>query len=232
MTKKLLTILCAALFAVTAAIAGEWDKMTTVTFSQPVELPGVVLPAGTYVFVLADSPTSRHVVRVFNKEQNHLFGTFLALPNVRLMPTSDTVLRFHERPRNAPEALRAWFYPGDSWGHEFVYPKAKAAELAKAENIPVLSADVRPAEKPEELMQAPVVAVTPENKEVEVAQVVQAPPQRPAPVAAAAPVVTPAAEPVATELPKTGSSLPLVALMGLFSLALAGAFRWLAQRIS
>ncbi|HSR08842.1 MAG TPA: hypothetical protein VLM42_16985 [Bryobacteraceae bacterium] len=102
MTKKLLTILCAALFAVTAAIAGEWDKMTTVTFSQPVELPGVVLPAGTYVFVLADSPTSRHVVRVFNKEQNHLFGTFLALPNIRLMPTSDTVLRFHERPRNAP----------------------------------------------------------------------------------------------------------------------------------
>jgi LPXTG-motif cell wall-anchored protein len=171
-------------------------------------------------------------VRVFNKDQNHLFGTFLALPNIRLMPTSDTVLRFHERPRNAPEALRAWFYPGDSWGHEFVYPRAKAVELAKAENIPVLSADVRPAEKPEELMQAPVMAVTPENKEVEVAQVVEAPPQRPAPVAAAAPVVTPSAEPVATELPKTGSSLPLVALMGLFSLALAGAVRRLAHTIS
>ncbi len=232
MTKKVLTIVCAALFGVTAAIAGEWDKMTTVIFSQPVELPGVVLPAGTYVFVLADSPTSRHVVRVFNKDQNHLFGTFLALPNIRLMPTSDTVLRFHERPRNAPEALRAWFYPGDSWGHEFVYPRAKAVELAKAENIPVLSADVRPAEKPEELMQAPVMAVTPENKEVEVAQVVEAPPQRSAPVAVAAPVVTPAAEPVARELPRTGSSLPLVALMGLFSLALAGAVRWLAHSIS
>ncbi|HSR08841.1 MAG TPA: LPXTG cell wall anchor domain-containing protein [Bryobacteraceae bacterium] len=105
-------------------------------------------------------------------------------------------------------------------------------ELAKAENIPVLSADVRPAEKPEELMQAPVVAVTPENKEVEVAQVVQAPPQRPAPVAVAEATPAPAAEPVAPELPKTGSSLPLVALMGLLSLALAGAFRLLARRIS
>lgn len=230
MIKKLLVTFCAALFAVTAAMAGEWDKMTTVTFSQPVELPGVVLPAGTYVFVLADSPTSRHIVRVFNKEQNHLYGTFLALPNIQLKPSSDTVLRFHERPRNAPEALRAWFYPGDSWGHEFVYPKAKAVELAQAEHIPVLSADVKPAEKPEELMQAPVMAVTPENKEIEVAQVVQAPPQRPAPVAVAE--ATPAPEPGAAELPKTGSSLPLVALMGLFSLALAGAFRLLARRIS
>ncbi len=201
--KKLLVTFCAALFAVTAAIAGDWDKMTTVIFSQPVELPGVVLPAGTYVFVLADSPSSRHIVRVFNKEQNHLYGTFLALPNIQLKPSSDTVLRFHERPRNAPEALRAWFYPGDSWGQEFVYPKVKAVELAQAEHIPVLSADVQPAEKPEELMQAPVVAVTPENKEIEVAQVVQAPPERPAPVVVAE--ATPAAEPVAPELPKTGS---------------------------
>lgn len=233
MSKKLLVIFCAALFAVSAAIAGQWDKMTTLTFSQPVELPGVVLPAGTYVFILADSPTSRHVVQVFNKEQNHLYGTFLALPNILLKPTGDTVLRFHERPQNAPQALRAWFYPGDSWGHEFVYPKAKAVELAQAEHIPVLSAEVKPAEKAEELMQAPVVAVTPEKKEIEVAQVVEAPPQRPAPVAvAAAPAATPAPEPVAQELPKTGSSLPMVALAGLFAIALAGAFRLLAHRIS
>src|SRR5438874_12560365 len=102
MGKRIVLVVGCALFAgVFSATAGQWDKLTTVTFSRPVELPGnVVLPAGKYVFLLADTPGSRHVVQVFNPEQNHLYGTFLALPNLRLKPTGDTVLRFDERARN------------------------------------------------------------------------------------------------------------------------------------
>ena len=217
---------CALFFGIFAATAGQWDKLTTVTFSRPVELPGVVLPAGTYVFLLADTPSSRHVVQVFNPEQNHIYGTFLALPNMRLKPTSDTVMRFEERPRNAPEALRAWFYPGDGWGHEFVYPKVKAAELAATAHVLVPAAEVTPTEKPEEILEAPVVAITPEKKEVEIAQAVQPPP------IAATPAPAPAPAPPAQELPKTASPIPLVALLGLTSLGLAGAFRWIAKRVS
>lgn len=224
MGKRIALIVSCALFAVFSATGGQWDKLTTVTFSRPVELPGLVLPAGKYVFLLADTPTSRHVVQVFNPEQNHLYGTFLALPNLRLKPTGETVMHFEERPVNAPEALRAWFYPGDSFGQEFVYPKVKAAELAAASHVLVPAAEVTLTQKPEELLEAPVVAITPESKEVEIAQEVQPPPR-------AAPALVAAAEP-APELPKTASQIPLVALLGLSSLGLAGAFRWIAKRVS
>jgi hypothetical protein len=225
MGKRIALIVSCALFTVFSATGGQWDKLTTVTFSRPVELPGMVLPAGKYVFLLADTPTSRHVVQVFNPEQNHLYGTFLALPNLRLKPTGETVMNFQERPVNAPEALRAWFYPGDSFGQEFVYPKVKAAEFAATAHVMVPSAEVTPTEKPEELMEAPVVAITPEREEVEIAQAVEPPPfTAPAPVAAA--------EPAPTELPKTASPIPLVALLGLSSLGLASGFRWIAKRLS
>ena len=66
------------------------------------------------------------------------YATILAIPNYRLRATDKTVITFRERPAGQPEALRAWFYPGRNWGEEFVYPKAKAIELAKATNTPVL----------------------------------------------------------------------------------------------
>jgi hypothetical protein len=227
MGKRIALIVSCALFTVFSATGGQWDKLTTVTFSRPVELPGMVLPAGKYVFLLADTPTSRHVVQVFNPEQNHLYGTFLALPNLRLKPTGDTVMNFQERPANSPEALRAWFYPGDSFGQEFVYPKVEATELAVASHVMVPAAEVTPTEKPEELMEAPVVAITPEREEVEIARAVEPPP-----IAAPAPAPVAAAEPAPAELPKTASPIPLVALLGLSSLGLAGGFRWAAKRVS
>jgi len=153
----------------------------------------------------------------------------LAIPNWRLTPTENTVMPFEERPRGNPEALRAWFYPGDNFGQEFVYPKKRAAELAVATHQMVLSGPVTPTEKPEELAETPVVAVTPENKEVEIAQEV-----RPAPAqtqvlaqAAPAPVAAPPAAPA--ELPKTGSELPLLILVGVGSLGLAGVLKLIAK---
>jgi hypothetical protein len=223
-----LTLGCALLFAVSVATAGQWDKKTTVTFSGPVELPGVVLPAGTYVFILADTPSSRHVVQVFNPDQNHLYGTFLALPNIRLTRTGDTVIRFDERAANKPQALRAWFYPGDSWGHEFVYPKVRAEQLAETTHQMVLSADVTPTEKAEELTEAPVVAVTPEKQEVEVAQEVQAAPTQTLAQAEPRPAA-PTPEPAAA-LPRTASPLPLIALLGLLSFSIATALRVIYKR--
>ena len=63
------TVLC-MMFSSTAS-AQRWDKKTTVTFSAPVEIPGInaqVLPAGTYVFRLLDALSDRNVVQVFNKD--------------------------------------------------------------------------------------------------------------------------------------------------------------------
>ena len=138
-------ILCLALVALAfsaGAKADEWNKKTIVTFSAPVEIPGVgaqVLPAGTYVFKLLDSQSDRHIVQIFNERQDHVFSTILAIPNYRLQATDKTVMTFRERAAGQPEAIRAWFYPGNRWGQEFVYPKTRAIELAKLTNQPVLA---------------------------------------------------------------------------------------------
>jgi hypothetical protein len=127
-----------------SARAGEWDRKTSITFSGPVEIPGVhlkgygVLPAGTYVFKVLDSASDRHIVQIFSKDELTVYATILAIPNLRLKVTDKTVITFRERPAGEPEALRAWFYPGRQWGEEFVYPKARAIVLAKETNTPVL----------------------------------------------------------------------------------------------
>jgi LPXTG-motif cell wall-anchored protein len=211
-----------------SAKADAWDKKTTITFSGPVEIPGVhlqgygVLPAGTYVFKVLDSGSDRHIVQIFSKDELTVYATILAIPNYRLKATDKTVMTFRERPAGQPEALRAWFYPGKEWGEEFVYPKARALVLAKETNTPVL---FTPAEiTPEvtvaiktpaepvvvELVKAPVMAIQPTGEEVQIAQVVTPPPA----------TLLAQNEPV-RHLPATGSSLPLVALFGM--LALAGA---------
>ncbi|MEQ1885062.1 MAG: hypothetical protein ABL967_08370 [Bryobacteraceae bacterium] len=208
------------------AVADQWDKKTTVTFSKPVEFPNTVLPAGTYVFKLLDSAQNRHVVQVFNKEENHIYTTVLAIPNYRLKPTTETVMRFGEAIRDNPEPIRAWFYPADSFGQEFVYPKKRAMELAVTTHVPVLAAPVTPTEKPEEMMREPVVAVTPERKEVEVTEVTGKP-EAPRMIAQAAP---PPAMPA--ELPKTASPVPMLITIALSALGLAGVTRVYAKYIS
>jgi hypothetical protein len=224
------TVFCMALLgaALSPSLkADAWDRKTVITFSGPVEIPGVhltgwgVLPAGTYVFKVVDSASDRHIVQIFSKDELTVYATILAIPNYRLKATDKTVMTFRERPAGEPEALRAWFYPGREWGEEFVYPKAKAIELAKVANAPVLAIPTevklevaKPAE-PEvvaTLKQIPVIAVQPTGEEVEIAQVVQSPP--PAEIAVTRP------EPEA--LPATASSLPLIGLLGLASLAIAG----------
>jgi hypothetical protein len=221
------------------AKADDWNNKTVMTFSAPVQIPGVhlkgwgVLPAGTYVFKLLDSQSDRHIVQIFNKDETVVYATILAIPNYRLKATGKTVVTFRERPAGEPEALRAWFYPGKVWGDEFVYPRAKAVALAQANNTVVLATPVElPVEvdkpvvtvsEPEvaELKQAPVVAVEPTGETVEVAQAVTPPP-------AEEPV---AAQPVPATLPATASSLPLIALFGFLALGLAWTLRLVQKRV-
>src|SRR5271165_5346398 len=80
------------------AMADDWDQRTVFTFNGPVEVPGQVLPAGTYVFKLADSPSDRNIVQVFSRDERHLFGTFLSITDYRLKPSGKTIITFDERP--------------------------------------------------------------------------------------------------------------------------------------
>ena len=106
-----------------SAKADEWDKKTVVTFNAPVEVPGKVLPEGTYVFKLADCQSDREIVQIFTQDERELITTTLAVPVYRHDTTSHTVIKLEERPSGSPEAVKRWFYPGDSNGFEFMYPK-------------------------------------------------------------------------------------------------------------
>jgi hypothetical protein len=97
---------------VQSATADDWDQRTIFTFSGPVEIPGQALSAGTYVFKLADSTSNRNIVQVFSKDEKHLYGTFLAIPDARLQPAGKPIITFDETPAGSPDAVRAWFYPG------------------------------------------------------------------------------------------------------------------------
>jgi hypothetical protein len=103
------------------AAADEWDQKTMVTFSGPVAIPDQVLPAGTYEFKLANSTGDRNIVQVFSQDEKHLYGTFLTIPEQRSQPAESTIITLDERPGDSPEAVKAWFYPGDETGHEFIY---------------------------------------------------------------------------------------------------------------
>jgi len=257
--KVVTPVYCLALVSIilsTGASAADWNKKTIVTFSGPVEIPGVhavgfgVLPAGSYVFKILDSQSDRHIVQIFSKDEKTVHATILAIPNYRLQATDKTVITFTERAAGEPEALRAWFYPGRNSGEEFVYPKARAITLAKATNTPVLFTPVEiPAEVTEpikstdspvvaELKRAPIQAIQPTGEVVELAQVVTPPPAQPEATVVAQ--VKPAAEnpasmlaaPAAKTLPETASNLPQIAAIGFLAFASAIAILTVRKRNS
>jgi len=173
---------------------------------------------------LLDSLSNRNIVQIFNKDESHLYATILAIPNLRLKATDKTVMTFGERPAGDPQAIRAWFYPGDNWGQEFVYPKRKAIELAKIAKVPVLYipeevapyivAPVKTATEPAviALEKAPVMAVKPTEEIVPVTEVVEPPPVQ------------------AARLPTTATDLPLLALLGFLCLGTGISLRQLCPR--
>ena len=124
---------CAAFLP--AARADEWNQKTELSFNQPVALPHVTLPAGSYWFVLANSQGDRNVVEVFSKNWNHEYATLLTVPTIRQESTSHTELTFAERPSDAPQALLEWYYPGRLTGHEFLYRASQEKRFSRDPKI-------------------------------------------------------------------------------------------------
>jgi hypothetical protein len=132
-TKSLLSITlgvfisCAMMVA--PAKADVWNQQTKVTFSQPVEVPGRTLPAGTYWFVLANGSIDRNIVQIFSKDWSKLYATVFTVPSDRLSAPDDTLFTLAKRESNGTPALVKWFYPGEATGREFEYSKSEESEL-------------------------------------------------------------------------------------------------------
>ena len=144
--RKLLLGSCTLVLLLTltsGARAGEWDQKVIATFNAPVEIPGQVLPMGTYVFKLFNSQSTRDLVQVSNADDTHLIAYVFSIPMYRANPTDKAAFMFEERGSDSPQAVQAWFYPGRLQGHQFIYSR-REAEVANAgtpeEPSPLVSA--------------------------------------------------------------------------------------------
>ena len=204
------------------------DKRTYFTFNQSVALPGVTLPAGTYMFRIANPDTSRNVIQVSDKEGTQSYAMLLTIPAYRLEAAKDSEVRFMETPAGAPRAVDAWWYVGDNSGYQFIYSKQQLAELnrvvqpgpaaaAEVSEETSIRAEGEPVAIPplEEPVTSPGVVNgdgVPAEADVELEAQAQAPAQQP-------PFENePAPSPAASsrdELPTTASPLALLLLSGL-----------------
>ena len=241
-SRKILATCCgiglAASILAFNAQADPWDKKTILTTNKTIQVENRVLPAGTYVFKLLDSPSNRHVVQIFNEDQSHIIDTVMAIPNYRMRPTGHSRFLFYETPPGAAPALHAWFYPGDNFGQEFRYPKhlamlqtvqqtdessrmQKREEQTKTEETvaeaPPVETPAAPEPAAEPAPQQEEAVTTQQEQPLELAQ--NTPPPAPAPESQSMPAESP------RQLPKTASPYPLVGLAGMFSLALYALLR-------
>jgi hypothetical protein len=216
----------ATLAMLSTANAAVYNKKTKLTFSQPVHVPGVTLPAGSYYFKLVDSQSSRNIVQVSNIRQDKVYATILAIPDYRANPSSHTIVTFGETGAGCASAVKVWYYPGDTLGNRFVYGKEEAAQMAKSclqpvpyVPTPVATAAVTapPVLKSDStepavvaLVQAPVKTETPQAQQVDYTpkEFAKADADDKAGIDGEVPTEAPA------NLPKSASNLPALAIMG------------------
>jgi outer membrane biosynthesis protein TonB len=224
--KSLAMVFGVCLFLLSMTVnADEWNKKTVFTFSGPVAVGKTQLEAGTYVFKLADT-TDRHVVQIWNADETHVIATMIAIPDYRLTPTGDSVVKFSENGTDAgmiPVSglpVKEWFYPGDNFGQEFkVYPQQEVAEV---EQTTETTAEAAPAPEP-----APEAEAAP-APEPEAAPAPEPQAEAPAQEAPATQEAAPATDQQSTtpeQLPQTASNVPLVGMIGMLALAVAASLR-------
>ena len=135
----LLGLSLAATLMPSTAQAQPADKLTYFTFSGPVALPGITLPAGRYAFRIVDTTTSRKVIQVLSDNEKKPYVMANTIPDTRRDPAKDATVSFYETPAGTPAAVKSWWYPGESIGYQFIYPRAQARQIAQNTHKAVLT---------------------------------------------------------------------------------------------
>jgi hypothetical protein len=138
-----------------AARANEWDKKTLLTVNEPIQVPNKILAPGHYVIKLLNSSGNRNIVQIFTEHEFHLIVTVFAVPSHREL-SDKNVFTFWETPPGVAKALRAWFYQGDEYGQEFVYPKGFIESLRAGAQPHPLAAQLQRPEVLEVAQQQPI----------------------------------------------------------------------------
>jgi hypothetical protein len=112
------------------ASAQPYEERAFFTFSGPVELPGVALAPGKYLFRIFDPMTSRAVVQVTSADGTESYGVFLTVPAERVSPAQEPEIRFMETTAHVPLPIRAFWNAGEATGNEFIYPAGEMSGAA------------------------------------------------------------------------------------------------------
>jgi LPXTG-motif cell wall-anchored protein len=215
----------------TVASAQPADKTTYFTFSGPVDMPGVALPAGKYVFRLANPDTSRNVIQVASADGKRVVGLFFSHPAQRRDAAKDSEIRFMEASAGAPPAIKTWWYPGERTGYEFVYPKNQARRLAQRTRQDVLTTKAE-STTAEQTNNGELTRVSATGSEIQVEGngITEAEPsgsaQRGEVTNDSVPTKVGTVARARTQLPQTASNSPLIALIGVLMLAAAALIRF------
>jgi hypothetical protein len=139
LSRMLLFLICAGGVLATSAFAQTIDKKVYFTFSGPVEIPGATLPAGKYLFHLADPDNGRQVLQVQSADRKKVYGMFFSMPAQRPSPPDEAEVRFMESASGSPAVIGTLWYAGERTGRELIYPREQALRIAKATNTTVLT---------------------------------------------------------------------------------------------
>jgi hypothetical protein len=123
-------IVAFTLFFELSAHADEGDQATEITFSQPIQVPGQILPAGSYFFKLATAD-DLNIVQIFSSDRTHLYATLETIPTEPGQLPGDTTVALAEQGAGRPDVLLKWFYPGMDTGHEFIYSSQVEKHLSQ-----------------------------------------------------------------------------------------------------
>ena len=222
-----------ALLVPTVATAQPANKRTLFTFSGAVDMPGVALPAGQYEFTIANPNTSRDVIQVRSRDGKKSYGLFLTHQAQRATAADDAQVRFMEAGAGAPPAVKTWWYPGERSGYEFVYPKEQARRIAQRTRQTVLTTKKETATPPEAANESDLVRISPTGSETAFNDAEPGASEPPAPSAQASssrPTQVGTEARARTQLPRTASDTPLIALMGGLLLAAASIVRVLRSQ--
>lgn len=121
------------------AFAQPPDLATKITFDQPVQIPGMVLPAGTYVFALGDSGGDPKIVQIFSADRTHLYAILQTNNAQRQEVTDGTALTLAKSEDGGPDVLLKWYYPGNDHGNEFIYSGQEAKNLAQDKQVSIVA---------------------------------------------------------------------------------------------
>lgn len=207
-----------------AASAQSPRERATFTLTEPIDVGAVTLQPGTYLIKVVLIDSNRDMLRVTSADETTVYTTLLTRPHPILenevIPESRYVS--WATPPGQPRALRTWYAPDRSIGHDIIYPQKRALELAALarETVIAIPDSVREAE----YRTAPLLVVTPDRQVKSWEPATVATPAKPAPVLVA--------ESGPSPMPNTASRTPLYAALGLLSLAGAFGLRFLASRAS